>query len=141
MRKKMITEEFFKAKSKIRDSVIKFVDKALTSLEIRTEIDDLTKQEEEQPTQAPMPQAVQATIPPQPMQPQMQQPMQPMMGQPVPQMQPPMPVGQPMQQPPMQAPQGMQGVMQLANQPPQGGAPSLNPTQPQPPQQGSLSSY
>lgn len=149
-RKKMISDEFFKAKGKIRDGIIKFVDKALSSLEVRTELDELTKQEEEQPTQVPLPQAVQATIPQAPQPPMMPAPMtgtpmQPAMppmgvqpGMPMGISQPPMqaPMGQPLPQAPPQPmqPQGMQGIMQMAAQPPQAGAPNLMPGQPQPPQ-------
>jgi hypothetical protein len=137
-RKKMITDAFFKAKSSVRSAIIKFVDKAYSSLEVRTEIDELTKQEEEQPTQVPLPQAVQATIPPQPQMPMMPTPMN---GTPMQPMQPPMPqMGAPMA-PPVQAPQGMQGVMQLAQQPAGNTPPTLNPGQPQPPQPGSLASF
>jgi hypothetical protein len=139
--------KYMKLTSKERNNITKFINTTLDSVEVRKELDDLTKQEEEQPTPVPMPQEIQATVPPMMpmMQPQMPmngmpggaqpQPMMPQQGMPMqqPQMQP-----QPMQQ--MQAPAippGIQGIMQQAQQPL--GAPNLNPSQPMPPQSvGSL---
>ena len=137
MRKLMISDKFFKAKSKVRNDIIKFVNKVLDSVEIREQLNKLTEAEKENPTPVPLPEDVQQTVPPlQPMmQPQMPMGMQPQMpqqmpqGMPMPQMQPQQPM-MGMQAPAI--PAGIQGIMQQAQQPL--GAPNLNPGTPQPPQ-------
>ena len=161
MRKSLLDEivkpkesnRYLKLTSKQRNNIVKFINSTLDSVEIRKQLEDLTKQEEEQPTPVPMPQVIQSTVPPmmppmqgmpvqQPMQPGMQpqMPMQPQQGMPMPQpqMQTQMAPQQPMQQ--MQSPMlppGIQGIMQQAQQPMQ--APNLNPSRPMPPQSvGSL---
>jgi hypothetical protein len=123
------SNKYLQLSSKQRNNIIKFINLTLDSVEVRKELEDLTKQEEETPTIVPMPADIQATIPQQPMMAQPQgMPMQQPMVQP--QMQNPQ---MPMQQ--MQAPAippGIQGIMQQAQQPLQ--APNLNPSQPMPPQ-------
>lgn len=135
MRKQLISNEFLKAPSKVRNNIMKFVNKAIDSLELRKSIDEATKSEEQQPVIAPLPPQVQQTMNPQP-----QLPQAPMMpgGIVQPGMMPPqpMPASMPQPQPQMAQPMmpmapGIQGVMQQANQPT---APNLNPSQPMPPQ-------
>lgn len=135
MRKQLITDAFFKAKSKVRNNIVKFINKAIDSLEMRTEIDQATKSEAQEPVVAPLPKAVQETMQPQPMMPPA--PMMPGgMLQPGALPPQPMPASMPQPQPQMQQPMlppapGIQGVMQMAGQPT---APNLNPGQPMPPQ-------
>ena len=140
MRKLLISDKYFKASSKIRNAIIKFINTSLDSLEIRKEIDSLTASEEQQQPTQPMPQAVQQTIQPAPVQmpgqgvpmtgalPQMQMPQAPPQA---PQMPQGMPV-QPQMQPAPQVPAGIQGIMQQAQQPLS--APNLNPSRPMPAQ-------
>lgn len=78
LRKLMLTDEFMKAKRKYQTAFLKYVDKAITSLELRTSLDLMSKEgiqelEPQQPIQ-PLP-------PPAPMPP----PDMSMMGQPMPQ--------------------------------------------------------
>lgn len=128
MRKFLVTDEFRNAKPKIQRETIKFINKAVDSLEIRTEIDTAP----EDPTPEPIPQQVLATgvqqIQPQlPPQPGMMAPMpQPGMPQMPPQM-PPQP-GSPMQgimqQPPLvQQPAPLPGVPPTVGQTPPGQPP------------------
>lgn len=113
MRKLLISDEFMDAKPKIQDRAIKFINKAVSSLELRTELEQASAA----PTPPqPLPQQVLATgvqqvqpqvpmMPPQGMPPQgmppaqppaPQSPMQSIMGQqPVPQQMPPAPGEQP----------------------------------------------
>lgn len=149
--RKLLVQELAKPKSFYKkgkraniSKIVTFIDGAVESLNTKTQIDQMTQAEQQQPQQAPLPAPVQATFtqmvqpvgPQMPIMPGQGQPMggQPM-GQPMPQM-PPQGMGAP-QQPPMGAqppmPQGgIQGVMQRT-------APNLNPSQPMPPQSvGSL---
>jgi len=136
MRDNMISDEFLKAKPKVQQAVIDFINKAMDSLEMRKTLEDISGKEAEEPPTQPLPPPVMATVQPQLMQP-VQQPMQ---GQPMPGMPPQGPQGmppqQPPQQPPMMPPQAgspVQAIMQA--QPPAPGqqmpAPDLNPQQPQ----------
>jgi len=123
MRKKMISDEFLNAKKPIQSSVIKFVNKALDSLEVRTEMDNISKQEEQSPPQPPLPPQVAATGLP----PVMQMPFgQPAPGQaPMGQGMPPQAMPQPQQGSPIQA------IMQAQLPTPGAAAPNLGATQPQ----------
>lgn len=134
LRKEIIKPEFFKAKSRIRNNITKFVNKAIDLLEMRTELDKATQAEEQNPAQQPLPQSVQMTIPPAPVMPTSQPPVPQMPGQPP--MNQPMPASMPQPQPQMpqqMPPPGIQGVMQQAQQP-LPSAPNLNPSQPMPAQ-------
>lgn len=115
MRKLLITDEFRDAKPKIQSAIIKFINKAVDSLELRTELDEASKAPEEP---KPLPQSVLA-MGVQQVQPQM-------MPQGMPQGAPGMPQSpmMPPQAPPMQPPQAspMQSIMQ------QGPVPGVPPT-------------
>lgn len=119
MRKMLITDEFRSAKPKIQSNIIKFINKAVDSFEIRSELDNASKQPEEP---KPLPQQVVATGVPQiqPQMPMMPQGMPPVASQGMP------PQGAPMQ-PPMPPASPIQAIMQ---QPSQGQPIPLNP-QPQ----------
>lgn len=120
MRKLMISDEYLNAKVKIQNAVIKFVSKAAESLDLRTELEQMSAQE---PSPAePLPAQVMQTMPPPaPMGMAPGMPMPALGG--VPGMLPGMPPA-PMPPAPMGSP--IQGIMQGAPQ-----APALNPAQPQ----------
>lgn len=141
MRQNLISDEFLKAKKSIQEKVLKFINKALDSLELRNQLEAFTEHEDQNPEPVQFPQALVATGVQQPQPPQPAMPGQaPIPGQvpensyqqPFPQPTPQMP---PQGMPMPQAPQGspIQAIMQA--QPPQQqpvSAPNLSPTaQPQ----------
>lgn len=119
MRKLLIGDDFMNAKPKIQANVIKFINKAVDSLELRTELDQVS-QAPEQPK--PLPPQVLATGVQQVQPPMMPGQMQPGM----------MPQGMPMGAPPMpQSP--MQSILQQPQLPPAplpGVPPTVGQTQP-----------
>jgi len=124
MRKLLITDEFRDAKPKIQANIIKFINRAVDSLEIRTELDQASTQ---QPAPRPLPPQVVATGVPQ-VQPPIQQLPQPGMQsvastptspmQNILNSQPPTPL--------VQQPSPMPGVPPTAGQSPQGQAPQAS---------------
>ena len=126
-RKLMLTDEFLKAKKKLQAAYLKHVDKAITSLELRTSLDIMSKEgiqllEPEQPIQ-PLP-------PPMPIPPPM-----PMMPQPMPGAIPPAP-GQPQPSPMGGLPMPPQPGGMMQPQPVQNGTPIMNPANPTMPPAG-----
>ncbi len=118
LRKLLIGDDFMQAKPKIQSNIIKFVNKAVDTQQLRDELDEMSAQPEEP---KPLPQQVLATGVPQ------IQPMQPIMGQPMPG-QPPMPP-----QLPPQPGSPMQGILQQPQLPPSpvpGVPPTVGQTQP-----------
>ena len=123
----MLTDEFLKAKKKLQAAYLKHVDKAITSLELRTSLDIMSKEgiqllEPEQPIQ-PLP-------PPMPIPPPM-----PMMPQPMPGAIPPAP-GQPQPSPMGGLPMPPQPGGMMQPQPVQNGTPIMNPANPTMPPAG-----
>ena len=112
LRKLMISDDFMEADKKRQKALMKFVDKMVTSLEIRTALDQMSED----------PANLNTSVPIQPPQPPMQ-PGMPMQGQPMPGQMPPA-------QPPMM-PQGM--PPSGPGQPPQGGLLGSMQPQMQPP--------
>ena len=148
LRKIMLTDEFLDSKKPVQNAFLKFVDKAITSLELRNSLDQMSQQGVEElkpevpiqqpqqpmvPGQPPMggaippmggqpPMGAPSAIPPQPMQPPMGQPPMPMM--------PPQPMGQP--------PMGAGPI--APGGPVQNGTPLMNPANPQMPPAGNVTS-
>ena len=129
LRKIMLTDEFLDSKKSVQKKFLTYVDKAISSLELRTSLDQMSQQGV---------QNLETNVPIQPLQPEM-----PMGGSAIPQMggqppmgQPPMPMQppQPMGQPPMGA-----GPMAPGG-PVQNGTPLMNPANPQMPPAGNVTS-
>lgn len=125
MRKLMITDKFLKAKTGIQTKIIEFVKKAVESLALRTELDQMSAPPPPPPIPAPVQQTMPAPAPPMPG----AMPGMPPGGAPMP---PGMPGGIPPASP-------IQGIMQtplggqapLGAMPPQAGAPPALNGQPQ----------
>jgi hypothetical protein len=123
LRKLMLRDEFLKAKKKYQNYFLDFVNKAITSLELRTSLDIMSGEGLQlleprvpfQPLPPPMP----------PQQPGMMGAMSPMMGQPPGQPGTP-PPGQPGSMPPLQQAQGVP----VGAPPVQNGTPLQNPNNP-----------
>jgi hypothetical protein len=135
-RKLMLTDEFLKADKKLQTAYLKHVEKAISSLELRTSLDIMSKE------------GIQLLEPQQPIQPLPPPVMQPAPGMMPPQGMPgmppapggaPMPPGQPGMPPPQgQPPQGPLQGMPMPPQPQgpppiQNGTPLMNPSNPMPP--------
>ncbi len=118
LRKLMLRDEFLKAKKKDQNAFLKYVDKAIISLELRTSLDQLSQE------------GIQALDPNQPIPPP--QPEQPPMG-----MQPPgmPPLGGAPPIPPQQPLQAQGGSIP----PPMNGTPMMNPANPVMPPPGNIS--
>lgn len=98
MRKLMISDDYLKAKDKIKKNIVTFVRAAADSLAVRTALDQASSQEEQNPPTEPLPPSIVATEPPVP----------PMGGMPMGSMAPG--VGLPQAPAPGMMPPGMPGI-------------------------------